>query len=311
MEVESESYVCREHDLPLERSGDLLTCAKCGPTGRIVDGVHSFLSQADDFYEGRYSARTKFIPRGTGFLSMAPFHVVHQGYPANVAAHIAPGSTVLDIGSAGGFDWFAQRYRMIGIDLSLSSLRELASRYSVAVQGTALHMPLAPETVDGVISSCVFEHFTSDDKRLLLSECRRVLRPGGKIVFFYDVETDNPVIRAFKRKSPEDYRARFLEGDGHVGYESVEANRRHFTDAGFEIIKETFHERTFLLSNSVWQKFAQWPGAFGIVGGIGRLATSGPLRLPSLAAIAIADATIGRVLPQRYARCMMSIAVKR
>lgn len=311
MPADSDLFVCREHDSPLQIDGDDLYCPKCRTKAHLTDGVFSFLFQSNDFYEGRYNGRTKYIPRDSSYLATLPLRIVHQGYPTSVAAHLPAGLAILDIGSAGGFDWFAQRYRMIGLDLSLRALRDVATRYAVAVQANALEMPLAPESVDGVISSCVFEHFTPPDKDILLRECRRVLRPNGKIIFFYDIQTDNPLVAAFRKRSPEDYQARFLDGDGHVGYESIDANRDHFYRAGFEVIDEAFHERTPVLSNSSWQKFAEWPGAYGAVGRVGRFATSGLFRLPALAALALADATIGKAMPQSHARCMTSIAIKK
>jgi hypothetical protein len=102
----------------------------------------------------------------------------------------------------------------------------------------------------------------------------------------------------------------FLDGDGHVGYSSIDENRRHFESAGFRIVQEVYHERTFVLGNSVWQKFRQWPGMLGRVGGIGSRLTSGLFRLPNLAILSFVGATIGRAFPRRYARGVTTVAEK-
>lgn len=302
---------CTEHGLGLSIKGRELQCPRCGVRGHIDGGVYDLLDREDTFYEGRYDSRTKYIPRNDGFLATLPFRIVQQSYPNTIANLFAPGSAILDIGSAGGSDWFAKRYRMIGLDVSRHSLRHLAERYAMAVRASAVHIPLADETCDGAISSCVFEHFTPADKARILAECHRVLRPGGHLVFFYDIETQNPVIARYRAADPEKYKIQFLDGDGHVGYEDIAANRAHFAAAGFEIIGESFHECTPFLSNSVWQKLAQWPGGFGKAGRWGTALTSGILRLPALAMTVVSDATLGALMPKSYARCMTTVARKR
>lgn len=310
-EIEAlELFFCRRHGDELILKGDELHCRHCGLQGRLEEGVFKFLIGSDEFYEGRYNNRTRYVPRGDGYLATLPLRIVQQGYPTTVAQQIVRGKTVLDIGSAGGSDWFASRYRMIGLDLSMAALKDIAERYAVAVQASAVEIPLKNESVDAVISTCVFEHFIARDKDRVLSECYRLLRPGGKLVFFYDVSTENPVISSYRRRDPENYKVQFLDGDGHVGYSSVDENRAHFMGAGFSIIGEAFHERTPVLSNSVWQKLSRWPGVWGRAAGIGDVITSGAFRLPALIALTLTDATFGQVLPIRYARCMTTVAQK-
>lgn len=272
-------------------------------------GVVSFLDQPDEFYEGKYNNRTRYAPRSHGLLATLPLRIV-QGYTTSVADALPPGATVVEIGCAAGIDWFARRYRMIGMDLSRAALASVAERYALAVQCNATAMPLASGSVDGVVSSCLFEHLSAQDKARLLAECQRVLKPGGKVVFHYDIRTDNPVIARYRRNRPDLYQRLFLDGDGHIGYAGIEDNRALFTTAGLAIAREAFHERTPLLSNSVWQKLSHWPGTAGRIGRIGARFTSGPAMLPSLGLIWLADATIGRLLPRRHARMMTTVAVK-
>ncbi len=302
---------CPEHGLGLSVDGSDLLCPSCGVRGRIDGAVYDLLVGDDIFYEGKYDNRTKYVPRNDGFLATLPFRIVQQSYPNTIAQLFAPGSILLDIGSAGGSDWFAKRYRMIGLDVSRHSLRSLSDRYAMAVRASAIQVPLMDETCDGAVSSCVFEHFTPVDKARILAECRRILRPGGKLVFFYDIATQNPVIARYRAADAERYKALFLDGDGHVGYEDVDSNRAHFDAAGFEIVAESFHESTPLLSNSVWQKLAEWPDGLGRAGRWGKTLTSGFMRLPALAMTVVSDATLGAVLPKSYARCMTTVARKR
>lgn len=301
---------CPAHHLPLTEAGGALLCPQCGAVGERKDGIASFLAKDDSFYEAKYNNRTRYMPRNDGFLATLPLRVVLQGYPNAIARELPAGSTIVEIGCAAGIDWFGKRYRMIGLDLSLTALRIASQTYAEVVQCDATRMPLDDASVDGVISSCLFEHLSPEGKDALLAECRRVLKPGGKLVFFYDIKTDNPVIASYRRRRPDLYQSSFLDSDGHIGYDTIDRNRQHYRDAGLRITGEVFHERTPLLPNSVWQKLSLWPGLHGVMARVGRTLTSGYARLPSLAAIALTDATLGRLLPPRFARGLTTIAHK-
>lgn len=305
-----EILACPVHGTPLTDDEAILRCVTCGEVGCLRGPVLRFLYTKDLFYEGKYHNRTSFLPKGDGFLATLPLRVVLQGYPTTVSRAVPKGATVVDLGCAGGVAWFAQRYRMLGLDISYSALPTAASDYWLTLQADATRMPLRSATVDAVISSCFFEHFDESGKLALLAECARVLKPGGKIVFFYDIWTDNPVISTYRNRDPRLYSEQFLEGDGHIGYAGLEENNRLFTRSGFVIDRQTFHERTPWLGNSVWQKLSQWPGLWGIAARAGHLSSTGVLRLPSLAAITLVDATVGRLMPKRYARCVTTVAVK-
>ena len=89
---------------------------------------------------------------------------------------------------------------MIGCDLSASSLAKVV-HYSDRIQADAsATIPIASDSVDAVISSYFWEHMSPEKKPRILSECRRILRPGGKLLFLYDVETENPLIEWYKEK---------------------------------------------------------------------------------------------------------------
>lgn len=303
--------VCPEDHSVLRHESGRLICQTCGLEGRLINSVVSFLAAADKFYEGKYNNQTKYMPANDGFWATLPLRVVLQGYPTAVSAAVPPRSRVIEIGCAGGIAWLGRRYEMIGLDLSESALHLASKIYSRVIQCDATKMPIRDASVDAVISSCLFEHLSPSGKSELLRECHRVLRPNGKVVFFYDIQTENPVIRRYRDRRPDLYQSLFLDGDGHIGYTGIEENRKHFIDSGFRIVREVFHERTPVLANSAWQKLAMWPGHFGRLGRAGRSMTSGLGRLPSLAAISVVDASAGRLFPRRYARGMTTTAIKR
>jgi SAM-dependent methyltransferase len=304
------ALACPVHHEPLRRVADRFHCPVCGEVGREESGVLSFVTEADAFYEGKYNNRTKFVPMNDGVIATLPLRIVSQGYATAVAGALPAGSTVVEIGCAGGLAWFARRYRMVGIDLSLTALRLAALDYAHPIQANAMRLPLVSASVDGVISSCFFEHLDDQGKSAVLKECRRVLKPGGMVVFFYDIWTENHVISCFRKLKPALYQSEFLDGDGHIGYASIAHNQALFRASGLQIVRETYHERTPILANSSWQKFSRWTGPVGAVARVMRALTAGAFRLPALAMIAIVDATIGRLFPPACARCVTTIARK-
>jgi len=107
-------------------------------------------------------------------------------------ASMAPGDTVLDLGSGAGFDCFiaAQEVgsdgRVVGVDMTpamVEKARDNVERNDVTnVEfrlGEIEHLPVADETVDVVISNCVVN--LSPDKQQVFHEAYRALRPGGRL----------------------------------------------------------------------------------------------------------------------------------
>ena len=112
------------------------------------------------------------------------------GVPTAVA-DLHEGETVLDLGSGAGADVLISARRVgasgkaIGLDMTdemLELARTNAAEAGVDnaefVKGYIEDIPLADETVDVVISNCVIN--LAADKRKVLGEAARVLRPGGR-----------------------------------------------------------------------------------------------------------------------------------
>ena len=112
------------------------------------------------------------------------------GVPTAVAdLHV--GETVLDLGSGAGADVLISARRVaptgtaIGLDMT-DEMLELARRNAAAagvenaefVKGYIEQIPLPDASVDVVISNCVIN--LAADKRVVLAEAARVLRPGGR-----------------------------------------------------------------------------------------------------------------------------------
>jgi arsenite methyltransferase len=108
-------------------------------------------------------------------------------------ADLAPGETVLDLGSGAGIDVFlaAKKVgaggRVIGVDMTEDMVargRELSQDHGFGNvefrQGDIEHLPVDSATVDVIISNCVIN--LTSDKLAIFKEIHRVLKPGGRIL---------------------------------------------------------------------------------------------------------------------------------
>lgn len=106
---------------------------------------------------------------------------------ASRAEHVppapGPGAVLVDLACGGGLmapHVARLGYRHVGVDLGLAGLR-LASAHGVAVvRGSALDVPLADGCADVVVAGEILEHVADDGR--VLTECARLLRPGGTLV---------------------------------------------------------------------------------------------------------------------------------
>lgn len=86
-----------------------------------------------------------------------------------------------------------------GYGLTRAQARFLSDKTKI-ISGTMEHIPLADESVDAITSISVIEHIVIECRgqrdiiERCLSEARRVLRPGGLLVFTYDTTIDQSVI---------------------------------------------------------------------------------------------------------------------
>jgi malonyl-CoA O-methyltransferase len=126
-----------------------------------------------------YHQRAQFQHRQTARLLDVAATLLPTG--AAIAAPIATPITLLDIGCGTGF--FAELARqkcftwnMVGVDIA-EGMCGVAANFCSPVQADALHLPLAENAVDAVVSSLCLQWV--DDLPRAFSEIYRVLKPGG------------------------------------------------------------------------------------------------------------------------------------
>ncbi len=164
------------------------------------------------------------------------------------AAPIPEGSTVVDLGSGGGFDCFVashlvgHRGRVLGVDMTpemVERSRSIAERLGLTNvefrEGILEDLPVEDGWADVVISNGVLNLVA--DKHRVLSEAWRVLRPGG-VLQFADIAVEAEV--------PEEARCDIdLWTDCIAGGRSVETwcdliTGADFTDVAVGLATDTF-----------------------------------------------------------------------
>ena len=174
-------------------------------------------------------AETAALPEGAVLASLG------CGNPTALA-ELHAGEIVLDLGSGGGIDVLLSAQRVgptgkaYGLDMTdemLALARENQRKAGVAnvefLKGEIEHIPLPAASVDVIISNCVIN--LSADKRRVLREAFRVLKPGGRFAVS-DVVVRGEIPAAVRRSME-------LWVGCVAGALEEEEYRRLLADAGF------------------------------------------------------------------------------
>lgn len=167
-----------------------LRCSACHRRYPFIDGVLSFLADASLDETTRREQASRDAEAEWYHGSFADYTNIVE-VPATVSRIGHPEGPVLDHGAGTGrvTTYLASEVKqpVIALDYSLESLRLLVrhcadSRVPVlAVHADGRHLPVRDAVLGGITSAEVYEHFREDDRRLVLDELYRVLRPGATL----------------------------------------------------------------------------------------------------------------------------------
>lgn len=144
---------------------------------RSISSASSYYTALAPWYDFLASSEKKYIKKGLDLLDPQP------------------GERILEIGFGTGYAQLriADAVRdgfSLGLDLSLGMasiahkklLQSGGAGHTGLVCSDSLPIPVGDNTMDGIFSSFTLELFDSPQIPNLLSECRRVLKPGGRLV---------------------------------------------------------------------------------------------------------------------------------
>lgn len=166
--------------------GSTVACDACGLSlARGDDGVLTPVSTMRDGWRGEGDVS---YPE-TGADAMASvedtsFWFSHRNEViALLLERFAPGRTLWDIGGGNGFQALRLQERgteVVLVEPGLTGCRNaVARRVEHVIRGTIESVDLAPASLDAVSLFDVIEHLPDPVK--MLTECRRVLRPSGRL----------------------------------------------------------------------------------------------------------------------------------
>ena len=123
-----------------------------------------------------------------------------------ISRYMENAEAFLDFGCGDGNTgvYFTKRYGCdyYGIDVSSESIRKANERNlpgCVFMEYDGVRIPFEDDKFDVVFMACVLHHIDPDIREGLLRECRRVLKPGGKMIIFehnpWNIITCNTVDR--------------------------------------------------------------------------------------------------------------------
>ncbi|HST07106.1 MAG TPA: arsenite methyltransferase [Gemmatimonadaceae bacterium] len=180
-ESEIKTAVKEKYGQTALRLSEAVVSACCGSTACCGSSTESWDPITSDLYDERQKAG---IPPEALLASLG------CGNPTALAA-LNEGQTVLDLGAGGGIDVLLSAKRVgptgkaYGLDMTDEMLalanenkRRAGADNVEFLKGDIEEIPLPDASVDVVISNCVIN--LAADKRKVLKEAFRVLRPGGR-----------------------------------------------------------------------------------------------------------------------------------
>ncbi|HWP92013.1 MAG TPA: DUF3048 domain-containing protein [Thermodesulfobacteriota bacterium] len=160
----------------------------------------------------------------------------HWGIPHLLRPMLArPGRyplQIVDLGCGGGWEFLTGFGHVTGVDYRTAALKSAASLYDRVILSSVDKLPFADNSADVVVSIWLFEHLPERQFVATLREVRRILRPGGRLIFFTDLDSSKPILR-WAKQFPELYARHHVDAVGHHGLRSLRYTKFLLQREGF------------------------------------------------------------------------------
>lgn len=220
---------------------DGLLCQGCNKIFPIINGIPSFVSETNQFYEGRFISTSRvFINPMLKFLydvyTSISIDCSLERFLKKVFKNRSD-MLILDLGCGGGRQYLTQFGDVVGVDISLQSLQNARAIYTLTIHSNAYNLPFLDNSFDMVCSFGLIGHVPLENKGELLSEIYRVMKEGGFTA--HNIECDSQsILFRWARQYPDLYQKYFVEMYRHYGLELPIAAFDRFRQAGFTPVIE-------------------------------------------------------------------------
>jgi SAM-dependent methyltransferase len=224
-------------------SGGNLLCSDCKRRFSVKDGIPSFTSYRDKFYEGKFTESYSFDKKFNSVI-LNYFKIIYDMVAVDKSRERfflknlskenlnEKNRLILDIGCGGGWQDLTKFGKVVGVDISLKSLRNASKYYDFVVHSSILKLPFPDGTFDIVFSADVIGHVHFKYKKRLISEIYRVTKRGGRSI--HSIECDsNSLFYKWAKKYPDLFKKYFIDMYGHFGLELPTNVFKRFREAGF------------------------------------------------------------------------------
>lgn len=294
-----------------------MECRQCGAVYPVYDGIPSF-QKVDVFYEGKFVETEPDLTKTKGriagivydfYRSFSQSHMRNR-FIARMMDPVRSNRVILDIGCGGGSHFLSGMGYVVGIDISLASLRNAQKIYSQAVHGDIASTPFPDACFDFIVSKDVLGHIPSAQKDWVYLEMFRLCRGGGRVIHAIEVESRNPVWR-FAQKYPLLFRQYFLDQYGHYGLETPAETCCRLENAGFRPVEicPVFKTGIVRASNYIAMfdnEYRQRSGFINLIVAVAKVVDSRPLLRGAYSFLAgVLDTLLGRTLPFSWAQLLL------
>ncbi|MBI9050457.1 MAG: class I SAM-dependent methyltransferase [Anaerolineaceae bacterium] len=130
------------------------------------------------------------------YYRLPVFGKLYRSRVEHCLAECKGGQSILEIGFGTGLTFLnlqEQYEKIYGLDLTadVDAISELFSRHQVETDlknGSVLDMPYEDNAFDTVLLISILEHLQPEEQEIAFKEMRRVLKPGGQVVYGVPIE---------------------------------------------------------------------------------------------------------------------------
>lgn len=193
---------CPQCRAPLRQETDSFSCASCGVSYPITDGIVDMRKPTDrakaesvdwsahwsEDHQGALSQKFFSFYRKQVFARTVGYFVNRYFPKKGVFVEVGSGTaeSSVDIDKHGG-----DRI-LVALDIVFPVLASCPPIMDAKICGDGFHLPFRDGSIDGIWNLGVMEHFTHDQIDEMLREFRRVLVPGGRIILCWPAKNSIP-----------------------------------------------------------------------------------------------------------------------